>query len=83
VGWPAGLASPLLQLPAWSRPDAPWPPAPQYKFTGTGTDLPLFTWLDTYTFPTEAGMRQLEEARQCYGKLVDRLLANGTTTAVS
>jgi hypothetical protein len=62
-------------------PRLPARPA-QYKFTGTGTDLPLFSWLDTYTFPTESGMRQLEEARLCYGRLIDRLLANGTTTAV-
>lgn len=55
----------------------------QYKFTGTGTDLPLFQWLDTYTFPTESGMADLSEAKECYSKMITRLLANGTTTAVS
>lgn len=28
--------------------------APQYAFAGVGTDLPLFDWLQTYTFPCEA-----------------------------
>eukprot|EP00877_Chromochloris_zofingiensis_P000041 jgi/Chrzof1/10037/Cz04g24280.t1 len=55
--------------------------APQYPFTGTGTDLPLFDWLDTYTFPTEASFANVEYACQMYSLVVDRLLSMGTTTA--
>ena len=28
--------------------------APQYPMLGTGMDLPLLDWLNTYAFPTEA-----------------------------
>ena len=28
--------------------------APQYPMLGTGMDLPLIDWLNTYTFPVEA-----------------------------
>jgi guanine deaminase len=39
-------------------------------------------WLDENTFPTEARHAQLPLARSHYSKLINRLLANGTTTAV-
>lgn len=56
--------------------------APQYSFQGTGTDLPLMEWLKRYTFPAEARMKDANVAARTYDKLVRRLLANGTTTAV-
>ena len=39
-------------------------------------------WLETYTFPTEAGMRDLKRARKVYEAVVKRTLSLGTTTAV-
>ncbi|PNH11926.1 Guanine deaminase [Tetrabaena socialis] len=56
--------------------------APQYKFTGTGTDVPLMDWLEKYTFPSECSFRDLEAAQHRYSLLVKRFLANGTTTAM-
>ena len=47
--------------------------APQYAFSGTGTDRPLMGpegWLETYTFPTEAGMRDVKRARRVYEAVV-------------
>jgi hypothetical protein len=58
------------------------PPDPQYKFTGTGTDVPLMEWLEKYTFPAERGFQDLEAARHRYELLVKRFLSNGTTTAM-
>ncbi|KAG1674922.1 hypothetical protein FOA52_014715 [Chlamydomonas sp. UWO 241] len=55
--------------------------APQYKFTGTGTDVPLMEWLKKYTFPAETSFQDLEQARHRYDLLVKRFLSNGTTTA--
>lgn len=54
--------------------------APQYAFTGTGMDLPLLQWLETYTFPCEAKFKDPEFARDVYLKAVDRHLRYGTTT---
>ncbi|GLC60250.1 hypothetical protein PLESTB_001590700 [Pleodorina starrii] len=56
--------------------------APQYQFTGTGTDEPLMEWLKKYTFPAECSFQDLEAARHRYSLLVRRFLANGTTTAM-
>ncbi|CAL5228621.1 g11785 [Coccomyxa viridis] len=56
--------------------------APQYSYTGTATDRPLMDWLDHYTFPREAQMQDLKEAKAQYSQLVQRLISNGTTTAV-
>eukprot|EP00475_Leptophrys_vorax_P040554 TRINITY_DN7537_c0_g1_i1.p1 TRINITY_DN7537_c0_g1~~TRINITY_DN7537_c0_g1_i1.p1 ORF type:complete len:270 (-),score=72.46 TRINITY_DN7537_c0_g1_i1:728-1537(-) len=56
--------------------------APQYVFTGTGTDLQLFEWLKRYTYPTEAKFADKSYAQLVYRKLVKSLLRNGTTTAV-
>ncbi|GIL58834.1 hypothetical protein Vafri_13806 [Volvox africanus] len=56
--------------------------APQYQFTGTGTDVPLMEWLRKYTFPAECSFQDLEAARHRYSLLVKRFLANGTTTAM-
>lgn len=55
--------------------------APQYAFTGLGTDLPLFDWLQTYTFPCEASFKDTQHAGLVYRHLVQRLLRLGTTTA--
>eukprot|EP00048_Salpingoeca_helianthica_P004423 m.76739 g.76739 ORF g.76739 m.76739 type:complete len:438 (+) comp13190_c0_seq2:76-1389(+) len=55
--------------------------APQYVFTGTGSDLPLLDWLNKYTFPTEARFADLSFAREAYKKNVGRLVRHGTTTA--
>ena len=35
--------------------------APQYPMLGTGMDLPLLDWLNTYAFPTEDLMRFIDE----------------------
>lgn len=53
--------------------------APQYAFAGTGMDLPLLQWLETYTFPSEAKLADLGHARKVYSKAVQRHLRNGTT----
>lgn len=38
-------------------------------------------WLETYTFPMEASLKDLARARQVYTACVQRTLAHGTTTA--
>jgi len=55
--------------------------APQYAFTGVGTDLPLFEWLNTYTFPCEASFKHAKHAEDVYRHVVQRTLRLGTTTA--
>lgn len=39
-------------------------------------------WLSDYTFPREAAVQDLEAAGKLYSQLVQRLLGNGTTTAL-
>ncbi|KAI9495251.1 hypothetical protein BDB00DRAFT_815281 [Zychaea mexicana] len=56
--------------------------APQITYAGTGTDVPLMVWLNLYAFPAEKKFKDVEWARYVYPKLVDRLLRNGTTTAL-
>lgn len=56
--------------------------APQWPQLGKALHLPLYDWLQQYTFPLEARYADLEFARHNYESLVDNLLANGTTTAV-
>ncbi|WP_436399217.1 amidohydrolase family protein [Roseobacter sp. S98] len=56
--------------------------APQFPQLGTALDVPLEDWLFRYTFPLEARFDDLAYARAVYDRLVRRLLANGTTTAV-
>eukprot|EP00755_Sulcionema_specki_P005707 Sspe_Gene.33502::Locus_16355_Transcript_1_1_Confidence_1.000_Length_1598::g.33502::m.33502/K01487/E3.5.4.3, guaD; guanine deaminase len=56
--------------------------APQGGFTGTATDKPLMEWLQHYTFPAEAAMENVAQARDLYRKVVGRSLQNGTTTSV-
>lgn len=56
--------------------------APQWAQSGTALDLPLYEWLNTYTFPLEAKFSDLTFAKKVYSHLVDTLLASGTTTAL-
>ncbi|MBB6634975.1 guanine deaminase [Cohnella thailandensis] len=56
--------------------------APQWAQSGTALDIPLYDWLNTYTFPLEAKFSDLAFARNVYEDVVDTLLANGTTTAL-
>ncbi|MGI9501985.1 MAG: guanine deaminase, partial [Geminicoccaceae bacterium] len=56
--------------------------APQFPQLGKALDVPLEVWLQRYTFPLEARYADPVYARNVYERLVDTLLANGTTTAV-
>lgn len=53
--------------------------APQYPMLGTGMDLPLLDWLNTYTFPTEARFADADYARTVYRALAQELVSCGTT----
>ena len=53
--------------------------APQYPMVGTGMDLTLLDWLNTYTFPAEARFADPDYARKVYRQLSAELIANGTT----
>ena len=55
---------------------------PQYVFTGTGYDMTLLKWLETYTFPREAAFKSLDYAKEVYGKVVRKTLRCGTTTVL-
>lgn len=55
--------------------------APQYSFTGVGTNIPLLDWLNNFTFPFESKFSKLDFAKAVYEKVVQRTLACGTTTA--
>ncbi|KAK3735827.1 hypothetical protein QZH41_019925, partial [Actinostola sp. cb2023] len=55
--------------------------APQYRYMGTGYDVPLMDWLEKYTFPCEAKFKDAEFAKMTYDKVVQRTLDHGTTTA--
>jgi guanine deaminase len=55
--------------------------APQWPQLGKALHLPLYEWLQQYTFPLEAKYSDLDFARRNYESLVENLLANGTTTA--
>ncbi len=56
--------------------------APQWAQAGTALDIPLYDWLNTYTFPLESKFSDLDFAKNVYQDLVSTLLANGTTTAL-
>ncbi|WP_223070250.1 guanine deaminase [Paenibacillus caui] len=56
--------------------------APQWAQSGTALDVPLYDWLNTYTFPLESKFSDLDFAQKVYDDLVGTLLANGTTTAL-
>lgn len=55
--------------------------APQYPNLGLGADLPLLQWLKTYIFSLESKFKDLAFAEKVYGRVVDRMLSCGTTTA--
>lgn len=44
--------------------------APQYSYAGTGLDLPLLQWLNTYTFPAESRFKDLDFANRVYTQVV-------------
>lgn len=56
--------------------------APQYAFRGTGMDLELLDWLNTYTFPEEAKYKDMEYAKRAYSLFVNDLKNGATTRAV-
>ncbi|MED3573708.1 guanine deaminase [Cytobacillus praedii] len=56
--------------------------APQWAQSGTALDLPLYDWLNTYTFPLESKFSDIQFAKDIYEDVVTTLLANGTTTAL-
>jgi guanine deaminase len=56
--------------------------APQWAQSGTALDIPLYDWLNKYTFPLEAKFSDLDFAQKVYQDVVSTLLANGTTTAL-
>ncbi|WHY77027.1 guanine deaminase [Neobacillus sp. WH10] len=56
--------------------------APQWAQAGTALDIPLYDWLNTYTFPIESKFSDLNFAKNVYQDVVSTLLANGTTTAL-
>ena len=53
--------------------------APQYPMLGTGMDLQLLDWLNTYTFPTEARFADPDYAREVYRQLAAELISGGNT----
>ncbi len=53
--------------------------APQFPMVGSGMDLPLIEWLNTYTFNNEAEFKDVNYARKVYEKLASELIDNGTT----
>ena len=56
--------------------------APQWPQLGKALHLPLYDWLQQYTFPLEAKYQDIAFAEAVYTSLVDTLVANGTTTAL-
>ena len=56
--------------------------APQFPQLGTALDLPLEDWLHTHTFPLESRYADVTFAESVYTRLVETLLAHGTTTAL-
>lgn len=56
--------------------------APQFPQAGTALDVPLEVWLQRHTFPLESRYADLDFATEIYGRLVETLLAHGTTTAL-
>lgn len=56
--------------------------APQWPQAGNVLHLPLYDWLQEYTFPLEAKYADSAFAEKSYTSLVETLLANGTTTTL-
>lgn len=55
--------------------------APQYPNVGIFGKTTVLDWLQKYTFPLEASLKDLARARSVYTACVRRTLAHGTTTA--
>ncbi|KAF2457836.1 hypothetical protein BDY21DRAFT_285354 [Lineolata rhizophorae] len=55
--------------------------ASQYPNAGIFGKSTLLDWLNTYTFPLEGSLGDLERARLVYDRVVSRTLSNGTTAA--
>ncbi|EQK98326.1 guanine deaminase [Ophiocordyceps sinensis CO18] len=55
--------------------------APQYPNVGIFGKTTVLDWLQKYTFPLEASLKDLARARSVYTACVCRTLAHGTTTA--
>ncbi|EPQ65037.1 Bgt-1246 [Blumeria graminis f. sp. tritici] len=55
--------------------------APQYPNVGLFGKTSLLSWLENYTFPSEASLKDLDTARKVYTRCIQRSLSNGTTTA--
>ena len=55
--------------------------ASQYPNVGIFGKTTLLDWLEQYTFPLEASLKDLAKARKVYTACVRRTLAHGTTTA--
>ena len=47
--------------------------APQFAFRALGMDMELLEWLNNRTFPEEAKYRDLEYAREAYGRFVEHI----------
>jgi len=56
--------------------------APQWPQSGKALDVPLQVWLQEYTFKLEAQYGDAAFATNVYRRVVQTLLANGTTTAL-
>ncbi|KAI9749869.1 MAG: hypothetical protein M1815_002222 [Lichina confinis] len=55
--------------------------ASQYANVGLFGKTTLLDWLETYTFPMEASLRDSKRAKTVYSRCVRRTLSNGTTAA--
>lgn len=55
--------------------------APQYPNVGLFGASTLLDWLNTYTFPLEASLKDLNKAKPVYSRVIRKTLAHGTTTA--
>ncbi|KKO98632.1 hypothetical protein THAR02_09262 [Trichoderma harzianum] len=55
--------------------------ASQYANAGIFGKSSLLEWLETYTFPLEASLKDLSKARRVYSRCIRRTLSHGTTTA--
>ncbi|KAF2398371.1 guanine deaminase [Trichodelitschia bisporula] len=55
--------------------------ASQYPNAGIFGKSTLLDWLNTYTFPLESSLSDLDKATRIYSRAVSRTLSHGTTTA--
>ena len=49
----------------------------QFPNAGVGLELTLLDWLQKYTFPTETGLADTEEARRVYTRSVGDTMSTG------